>query len=232
MDDNSAIDEPAHQGGIARSGVGVLDKAMAIFEAVLVADGPVSLGDLVAATEISKATTHRLAVALTEHGMLRRGHDGRFQLGLRLVGIGHAVSARWPLADLARPAMEHLRESTGESVQLYVREGEQRVCLVSLESSHELRTIVAEGSRLPLGLGSAGRILQGKPGDGGWVASVAERANGVASVSAPVFEADGRCVAAVGISGPIGRLGDDPGRRHGDAVEHAAEEIAASLRPN
>lgn len=214
----------------ARSGVGVLDKAMAVFEAVLAAGAPVSLADLVTATGLARATTHRLAVALVGHGMVRRTADGRFALGVRLVGIGRAAAAGWPLADLARPALEALRDRTGESAQLYVRDGDRRVCLVSLESPHELRTIVAEGAQLPLGRGSAGRILQAGGAGPGWVASRGERAPGVGSVSAPVLDAGGTVIAAVGISGPLERLGDDAGARLGPAVVAAAEAIGRAHR--
>lgn len=55
-----------------------------------------------------------------------------------------------------------------------------------------------------------------------------ERAPGVGSVSAPVV-VDGEVVGAVGISGPLGRLGDDPGPRYGPAVLRAARSVAAAL---
>ena len=209
------------------SGVGVLDKSMAVLDAVAVADGPCALGELVVRTGLPKATAHRLAAALEAHGLLRRDHEGRYLLGVRLIGLGHAAAEDWPLADAARPALEHLRTATGESVQLYRRDGDHRVCVVSLESPHELRTIVPQGARLPLGKGSAGRILAGEDAQERWTASVGERAPGVASVSAPVLVA-GQLVAAVGISGPLARLGDHPGVRHGPAVADAAAAIAAA----
>lgn len=207
------------------SGVGVIDKSMAVLEAVAAAEGPCRLGQLVAATGLSKPTAHRLAAALEAHGLLRRGDDGAYRLGLRLVGLGHAAAEDWPLGELARPVLDALREETGESVQLYVRDGDQRACVVSIESPHELRTIVPEGVRLPLGVGSAGRILDGSAPADGWVASVEERARGVASVSAAVV-VGGEVVAAVGISGPLERLGGDPGARFGRAVAGAAARIA------
>lgn len=213
---------------VARSGVGVLDKAVAVLDAVAVAPAPCSLGDLVAATGISRATAHRLAVALEAHRMLRRTADGRFALGLRLLALGRAAADDWPLAEAARPALESLRDATGESVQLYVREADHRVCLASLHSGHELRTIVEEGARLPLGRGSAGRLLAGEVPPLGYAASTGERAPGVGSVSAPVV-VDGEVVGAVGISGPLGRLGDDPGPRYGPAVLRAARSVAAAL---
>ena len=101
---------------------------------------------------------------------------------------------------------------TGESVQLFVREGDRRRCVVSLQSAHGLRWIVPEGAVLPLRVGSAGRILSAETGSGGWVQTVEEREPGVASVSAPVVDEHGDVVAAVSISGPLGRLSRQPGR--------------------
>jgi DNA-binding IclR family transcriptional regulator len=112
-------------------------------------------------------------------------------------------------------------------VQLYVRDGEERVCVLSIESTHELRTIVAEGARLPLDRGSAGKVLSGGS-TGPWVESVGERQAGVASVSAPVREF-GSVVAAVSVSGPVDRFGGSPGQVHGAAVVVAAREIQAFL---
>jgi DNA-binding IclR family transcriptional regulator len=211
------------------SGVGVLDKAVAVLDAL--GRGPVTLAALAAATGLPRATAHRLAVALEAHGLVRRDGDGRFALGLRLVALGRSAADGFPLAEAARPALERLRDDTGESVQLYVREGDGRRCVVSLQSPHGLRWIVAEGALLPLGVGSAGRVLMGGAGARRrWVESVEEREPGVCSVSSPVRAADA-VVGAVSVSGPVERLGRSPGRRYGPAVATAAEEIGRALRP-
>ncbi len=208
------------------SGVGVLDKVMSVLGAVETA--PATLTELVAATGLSRATAHRLAVALEEHGLLRRDDDGRFRLGLRLLGLGQAAAEEEPLVALARPALAALREATGESVQLYMRDGDARVCIAALESQRELRTIVPVGARLTLARGSAGHVLAGDTSEP-WVASVGEREEGVASVSAPVRGRDGRLLAAVSVSGPIQRTSSDPGARYADAVVAAARRIENAL---
>jgi DNA-binding IclR family transcriptional regulator len=92
------------------------------------------------------------------------------------------------------------------------------------------------GASLPLGSGSAGRILDRSgadlPGAEGWVESVGEREAGVASVSAPVRDRDGTVLAAVSVSGPIERTTRTPGQRYGADVVRAAGRIekAAGLR--
>ena len=211
------------------SGVGVLDKSVAVLGAVAGAASPLSLGDLVTATGLPKPTVHRLAVALEAHGLLRRVDGARYVAGLRLIGLGRSAAEAWPVIDVAREPLAALCGQTGESAQLYVREGDERVCVLSLESDHELRTIVAEGARLPLEVGSAGRVLTGEVLPSRWTASLGERAPGVGSVSAPVIDGHGQVVAAVGISGPLERLGSDPGGRYGDAVSRAADRISAGL---
>ena len=136
-----------------------------------------------AATGLSRATAHRLAVALELHGLVRRDPDGRFALGVRLVALGRRAAEGLPLASAALPALAALRDETGESVQLYVREGDRRVCIAALESPHGLRTIVPMGASLPLDAGSAGRVLSdaATPAGRGRRAGVGARAWGSAS---------------------------------------------------
>ncbi|MEJ6739085.1 MAG: IclR family transcriptional regulator [Actinomycetota bacterium] len=205
-------------------GVGVLDKAVDVLDALELRS--LSLSELVVVTGLPRATAHRLATALERHGLVRRDADGRFMLGTRLLSLGQAAADAWPLATAAASALAILRDETAESVQLFVRDGEERVCIAALQSLHGLRTIVPLGARLPLSAGSAARVLTSADQTaGGWIESVGEREAGVASVSAPVRDASGRVVAAVSVSGPIERTSRQPGKRYGSFVVHAAREI-------
>jgi DNA-binding IclR family transcriptional regulator len=205
------------------SGIGVLDKAVRILDAL--ETGACSLAELSAAVALPRATTHRLVSALEVHGFVERDAGGRYLLGPRL-----AVRS---LADAARPVLERLREETGESVQLYVPRGDRRVCLVSLESPHSLRTIVPVGAALPMTKGSAAKVFRGLADGVEWVESVEEREKGVASVSAPVRSASGgsagAVVAAVSVSGPVERTTRSPGRRYARAVVRAARDLESAI---
>jgi DNA-binding IclR family transcriptional regulator len=167
---------------------------------------------------------------LEVHGMVRRDANGRYALGFAYGALSAAAQRQFPLAALARPVLEDLVRTCGESVQLYIRDGADRRCVVSLQSPHGLRWIIPEGSLYPLGRGSAGHVLAGESvSRGGWIESVEEREAGVASVSAPVVLRGGE-LAAVSISGPIERLSRTPGKKFGAAVVGVARTIEVALK--
>ena len=207
------------------SGVGVIDKSMAVIDAL--AERPRTTAELMAHTGITRATVHRLASALEQHRMVRRTSDGRFALGYRFVALARGIEGLEVLCDAARPHLRSLSERSGESAQLYVRDGEDRVCVDVAESAHGLRTIVPIGARLTLALGSAGRALT-QP-DEGLVTSIGEREPGVASVSAPIVGHGHQVVAAISVSGPIDRMGSDPAERFGPLVLDAASAVVDAL---
>jgi len=230
------------------SGVGVLDKAAAILNTLEA--GPHSLAELVAATGIARPTAHRLAVALEFHRYIARDLSGRFVLGPRAGELGAAAGEDRLLA-AAAPALAALRDATGESAQLYKRQGDQRICVAVAERLSGLRDSVPVGAALTMQAGSAAQILLAwedseKIHRGvanarftaaqlaadrrrGWAQSVGEREAGVTSVSAPVRGPNGKVIAAVSISGPIERLGRQPGRVHAAAVVATAARLSEYL---
>src|SRR3954471_854525 len=235
--------------GQPSSGIGVVDKSVAILAAV--AEAPRSLADLGPPTDLPRATAHRLAVALEVHRLLARDADGRFVLGPRVGELAAALPD--PVVTAAGPVLAWLRDECGESAQLYRRDGAERVCVAAAERSHGLRTTVPIGSRLPLTAGSGAQVLCAWSDPAslaevlpaaeftekslaevrrrGWAQSVGQREAGVASVSAPVLGPDGGLLAAISISGPIERLGRTPGTRFAPVLIAGARRITAALGP-
>ncbi len=231
------------------SGVGVLDKAAVVLAALEA--GPATLAQLVQATGLARPTAHRLAVALEHHRLVARDMQGRFVLGPRLAELASAAGEDRLLA-AAGPVLVQLRDLTGESAQLYRRQGSARVCVAAAERPVGLRDSIPVGSTLTMLAGSAAQILlaweepdrlhRGLQGARftatvlsgvrrrGWAQSVGEREPGVASVSAPVRGPSGRVVAAVSVSGPLQRLTRQPGRLHAVSVAQAANRLTEVLR--
>lgn len=231
------------------SGVGVLDKAAVVLGALEA--GPLTLAGLVQATSLARPTAHRLATALEYHRLVARDLQGRFTLGPRLAELATAAGEDRLLA-AAGPILVALRDATGESCQLYRRQGDQRICVAAAERLSGLRDTVPIGAVLTMQAGSAAQILlaweepermhRGLQGARftatalagvrrrGWAQSIAERELGVASVSAPVRGAGNKVIAALSVSGPIERLGRAPGRLHAQSVLTAASRLSEALR--
>lgn len=231
------------------SGVGVLDKAALVLSALEA--GPATLANLVASTGLARPTAHRLAVALEHHRLVARDMHGRFVLGPRLNELATAAGEDRLLA-AAGPVLARLRDLTGESTQLFRRQGDHRICVAAAERPTGLRDTIPVGATLTMLAGSAAQVLlaweepermhRGLQGARftatmlaavrrrGWAQSVGEREPGVASVSAPVRSSSGRVVAAVSVSGPIERLTRQPGRMHAAAVLAAADRLTTILK--
>jgi DNA-binding IclR family transcriptional regulator len=235
---------PAEPGGKRITGVGVLDRSVGLLD--LLADGPRTLRWLADASGLPRPTAYRLLVALEAHRLVARDATGAFGLGPRLAELAVRAGPALDLAAVAGPVLARLHEATGESVQLYVRSGDRRLCVAARDAGTGLRDSVPVGAVLPLDAGSGGKVLLAWSPDAatvradtgadaaelaairkrGWAATVAEREPGVASVSAPVL-ADGELLAAVCVSGPASRLGRDHGRRLAPFVVAAAADLAA-----
>jgi DNA-binding IclR family transcriptional regulator len=229
------------------SGIGVLDKSVGLLHTI--AESPCGLAELCERTGLPRATAYRLAAALEVHRLLARDDEGRWRLGPALTELAAHVND--PLLAASAEVLPQLRESTGESVQLYRREGTSRVCVAALEPAAGLRDTVPVGARLPMTAGSGAKVLLAHsdaatqkavlPGAKftdralaevrrrGWAQSVAEREPGVASVSAPVRDSRGVVIAAISVSGPIDRIGRRPGARWAADLLSAAEALTRRL---
>ncbi|OBH25693.1 IclR family transcriptional regulator [Mycobacterium sp. E342] len=229
------------------SGIGVLDKAVSILHTI--AQSPCGLAELCERTGLPRATAYRLAAALEVHRLLARDDEGRWRLGPAVTELAAHVND--PLLAASAGVLPLLRETTGESVQLYRREGTTRVCVAALEPAAGLRDTVPVGARLPMTAGSGAKVLLAHSDVAtqkavlpsakftertlaevrrrGWAQSVAEREPGVASVSVPVRDGRGAVVAAISVSGPVDRIGRRPGARWAADLISAAEALTRRL---
>jgi DNA-binding IclR family transcriptional regulator len=144
-------------GGKRTTGVGVLDRSVALLD--LLADGPRTLRWLSGASGLPRPTAYRLLVALEAHRLVARDSSGAFRLGPRLTELAVRAGPAVDLAALAGPALARLHEATGESVQLYVRSGDRRLCIAARDAGTGLRDSVPVGALLPLDAGSGGKVL-------------------------------------------------------------------------
>lgn len=196
----------------------------------------VTLPEIVRELGVPRATAFRLAHTLETDGYLQRApHSNAFQLGLNVLSLGFEYLGSMDLLDIARPALEDLRDRLDLSVHMGVRDGTDIVYVVSLPSQHRLRSNVSVGTRSPAHANSIGRATlfdlsladlralyrgvrmerfsdqtpttvdalyqriseERRLGFVSWRSAIIP---GIATVSAPIRDADGRIVAALNIS--------------------------------
>jgi DNA-binding IclR family transcriptional regulator len=172
---------------------------------------------------LSVPTAHRLVGSMMAHGLLGRDADGRLRLG-------HRFAVPY-LEHVAGSVLAELQQQTGETAQIWVRRGEHRLCLASVDSPAELRASVPVGTLLPLTAGgSAARVLTEPVAS--WVESISQRTPGLCSVSAGIRRPGGETVAAVCVAAPVVRVGEaGPGALYGDALLAAAARLSDALEP-
>jgi IclR family transcriptional regulator, KDG regulon repressor len=190
---------------------------------------------------VAKSTAHRLASTLVAEGFLEQNPaDGRYRLGLSLFALGTLVRRRMDVTHEAKPHLDALRDSTGETVHLAALDGSDVVYLFNLESRQAIRMQSYLGLHMPAFCTSEGRallafsppevvtrVLRGPLAPrtertvtdpkrlraqleqvrrDGWAMDDEESEHGMRSIAAPIFDAAGTAVAAVGMGGPVQRL--------------------------
>jgi DNA-binding IclR family transcriptional regulator len=144
------------------SAIQVLDRAVALLDALSRYGEPVSLKFLTADTGLHASTAFRILAALTVHGFVERTESGLYVLGTRLLQLGHRVRAGTDVRREARGVMEWLRDQVGESVNLTLREGDEVVYVERVTPARSIRVEQVIGARAPLHVTAVGKLMLGQ----------------------------------------------------------------------
>lgn len=168
--------------------------------------------------------------------LMRDPKTEKYRLGYRVWELSANLNRTDDPAVTLLPEMERLRDELDETVSLYVRDGKERIRIQAVESRQPIRRVANIGARLPLYVGASSKVLvaYAKPevqemilSDSAWpesinkesfmlqllqiqqkgfAISVEEREKGTSAIAAPIKNHDGNLVAALAVSGPVGRL--------------------------
>lgn len=111
---------------------------------------------------VPRSTIFRLLVTLEKMGFVERTPDGRsHRLGLALLRLGFEYLASLGIVDLGRPLLDALRDATGYSASLVVRDAREVVYLYRAAPRSPFATSVSVGTRLPAHATVLGHVLLG-----------------------------------------------------------------------
>lgn len=141
-------------------GASALKKGLAILSCFSWSKNRRSLTEISRELDIPLSTASRLAKALEETGFLERDQETKlFTPGFSCYLLGSIAKKTGGLRTMALPYMEKLKEVFNETVNLYIREGDSRICYEQVESSYYLKRSAKLGDRFPLWAGASGRCF-------------------------------------------------------------------------
>lgn len=250
--DGEAAEE--REGGTVQS----VDRAFDILNSFSPEEPLLSVADLRAKLGLSRPTVYRLLETLVRNGVIRAvGKPQKFALDVGVAKLAHTWFSQVDAVKAARDVVDDLRERTSESIAVFVKQGDSRLCILDSPSRYALSVTRGVGEIGPIWMGASGRAIfahmtssdaeglfqrlpatvdkatLGKELENIRKAGVAFSRNeiqgGAAGVAAPFFDYRGDVAGSLGIFGPEARLDDEALKISADLVRHAAHKVSLGL---
>lgn len=135
-------------------------RVLDVIEAVCNLDRPASIADIVAGSDLPKATVHRLCNLLIEEGFLRRDIENKgFEIGPRFARVAMKALGNAGARAERHAILEALVRDIGETCNLAMPDATTMIYLDRVESEWPLRIQLPVGSRVPLHCTASGKLF-------------------------------------------------------------------------
>lgn len=142
------------------SPVGSIARAQSVLSALARTPLGATFTEIMAQTEFTKTTTHRVLASLMDvHYVYQDPGSRKYHLGSALAALAR-IANRSDLAALAKRSMMRIAEASQDTVFLSAPEGAASICVCRELGAFPIRTLTLDaGSRVPLGVGATGQAL-------------------------------------------------------------------------
>ena len=141
------------------AGVQSVDRALSILE-VLARVGEAGVTEIAIELGVHKSTAFRLVATLEQHRLVEQtGDRGKYRLGVGVLRLAGATSARLDLVQEARPICRQLATDTGETVNIAVLSESSALYLDQIAGPSALQSHNWVGQHIPLHATSNGKVL-------------------------------------------------------------------------
>lgn len=124
------------------------------------ASEPLGVSEVARRIGLHKSSVSRLLHTLEEaHLVEREQPSNRFRLGIGLISLAAPLLSDLRLLDVAKPVLEDLARTSGETVSLNVWDGEAAVSIHQVPGGNAIRHFAPPGMRNPPHCTAAGKIL-------------------------------------------------------------------------
>jgi DNA-binding IclR family transcriptional regulator len=152
--------------GEAAPGVQSVDRALTILD-ILARLGEAGVTEIAGELEVHKSTAFRLVATLETHGMVEQNEGrGKYRLGVGVLRLAGATTARLDVVQEARPICRKLAADSGETVNIAVLSDRSVLYVDQVAGPSALQAHNWMGQHIPLHATSNGKVLlSGLPAD-------------------------------------------------------------------
>ncbi len=137
-----------------------LTRALGLLDAIAESHDGLTLSDLAELTGLAPSTAHRLLTTLEAARFVRfEASQALWQIGIQAFVVGNAFVRTRDVTAIARPHMRRLRDDCGETVNLYIEDDGEVVCMIQVESREMMRAISRPGGRVRMHVSGAGKAM-------------------------------------------------------------------------
>ncbi len=138
--------------------MGTVDKALSLLDFFSEKRTEIGLSELARLSGFDKATVLRLMTSLADRGFVEQyAQSGKYRLGPALVRLANIREASFPQKAAARPILQRLSESSGETAHLVLLVRNRLETLDFIESrDHAIHVRMDAGERIPLHASASG----------------------------------------------------------------------------
>jgi len=136
-----------------------VDRALTVL-GILARVGDAGVTEIAAELGVHKSTAFRIVATLESHGMVEQNEDrGKYRLGVGLIRLAGATTARLDVVQEARPVTRRLAADTGETVNIAVLSDQSALYLDQIAGASALQSHNWVGQHIPLHATSNGKVL-------------------------------------------------------------------------
>lgn len=137
-----------------------VQRAAQIIKCFKMEDSELLLGEISQRVGLPKSTTHRILYTLETEGLIYQNTEtGKYGLGYECLTLGNNVSEHMDFRKIATAEMQKLVDATGQTSNLYILRGFQRVCIEQIPGHHYVRRLSYLGAIHPLYIGATGKLF-------------------------------------------------------------------------
>ncbi len=230
-----------------------LEKSLDVLDIFVECNAGLTLKEIAGRTNLNTSTAFRIVNTLERRQYLTRSEDSKqYRLGPKALALGYSSHWTENVITLAKPYLRRLQQMFNETASIYVAEGDSRICLDHVESTHSLRRVIPIGESLPIYKGAAGKILlawlnkdernryilqYGNLSEpdfamirhNGYAITQDESEHGLFALAVPVFNFENQVAASLTIAGPSMRFYDSIRQKMLFTMSQYAYEISYSL---